>query len=75
MLIVQRVMTRWSPAGRGAAAATQRRAVPTALLLPEVPDAELVVHDVHAFEVCDRLSMTVLTCPHLLRNGTAGPGR
>jgi hypothetical protein len=61
MLIVQRVVTRWSPAGRGAAAATRRRAVPTALPLPDVPDADLVVHDVHAHESDDyRLGMRSL---------------
>src|SRR4051794_34767096 len=50
MLIVQRVVTRWSQAGRGAAAATRRRQVPTALPLPAVPDVDVVVHDVHAQE-------------------------
>jgi len=50
MLIVQRVVTRWSPAGRGAAAATRRRDVPTAHPLPDVAGAALVFHDVHAHE-------------------------
>jgi len=53
MLIVQRVVTRWSAAGRGAAAATRRREVPTVLPLPDGPEADLVVHDVHAHELDD----------------------
>jgi len=51
MLVIQRVVTRWSPAGRGAAAATRRGDVPTALPLPQVPGStDVLVHDVQADE-------------------------
>jgi hypothetical protein len=62
MLVVQRVRIRWSPVGRGAVAATRRRAVPTTLPLPDAPEADLVVHDVHAHEADDyQFSARLLT--------------
>ncbi|GII34765.1 hypothetical protein Pmi06nite_82070 [Planotetraspora mira] len=46
ILIVQRVVVRWSKQGRGAEAATRRRNIPRAFPLPPMPDAPLLLHDV-----------------------------
>nr|WP_062335659.1 hypothetical protein [Herbidospora sakaeratensis] len=45
MLVVQRVLTRWSKAGRGAAAATLRGSLPDRVPLPACT-GEVVFHDV-----------------------------
>lgn len=50
MVVIQRVVVRWSAAGRGAAAANVRRTVPAVLPLPSLPDAPMVLHDVLADE-------------------------
>ncbi|SDL37609.1 hypothetical protein [Nonomuraea jiangxiensis] len=45
MVIVQRIVIRWTKQARGAIEATRRRAIPSAFKVPPVPDAPLVVHD------------------------------
>lgn len=48
MVIVQRIVVRWTKQGRGAVEAARRREIPSAFELPPMPDAPLVVHDVVA---------------------------
>jgi hypothetical protein len=48
MVIVQRIVVRWTKQGRGAVEATRRREIPAAFELPPMPDAPLAVHDVLA---------------------------
>ncbi|GAA0379508.1 hypothetical protein Acor_00890 [Acrocarpospora corrugata] len=50
MLIVQRIVTRWTKQARGGPQATLRSAVPAAFALPPLPDAPLACHDVLAEE-------------------------
>ncbi|ETK34761.1 hypothetical protein [Microbispora sp. ATCC PTA-5024] len=50
MVIVQRIVIRWTKQGRGAAEAARRREVPAAFALPPMPDAPLVHHDLLAEE-------------------------
>ncbi len=50
MVIVQRVVIRWTKQARGAAEATRRREIPPAFELPPIPGAPLVVHDLLAEE-------------------------
>ncbi|MGW0802655.1 hypothetical protein [Nonomuraea sp. NPDC002799] len=50
MVIVQRIVIRWTKQTRGATEALQRREIPSAFELPPVPDAPLVVHDLLAEE-------------------------
>ncbi|GIH71498.1 hypothetical protein [Sphaerimonospora thailandensis] len=50
MVIVQRIVVRWTKRGRGAAEAALRRDIPSAFELPPMPDAPLVVHDLLADE-------------------------
>jgi hypothetical protein len=45
VVIVQRILIRWTKQARGAAEATHRREIPSAFELPPMPDAPLVVHD------------------------------
>ncbi|GAA5066187.1 hypothetical protein HNP84_001189 [Thermocatellispora tengchongensis] len=48
MVVVQRIVTRWSKQSRGAAEATRRGALPTALPVPPAPEGAgpLLLHDV-----------------------------
>ncbi|WP_155343623.1 hypothetical protein [Acrocarpospora pleiomorpha] len=48
MLIVQRIVIRWTKQGRGADEAAKRREVPTAFSLPPPPDAQLTCHNILA---------------------------
>ncbi|GIH28156.1 hypothetical protein Aph01nite_64660 [Acrocarpospora phusangensis] len=50
MVIVQRIVTRWSKRARGAGAAVRRRTIPLAFELPPMPAEPLVVHDLLAAE-------------------------
>ncbi|MFI6790880.1 hypothetical protein ACIBG4_26485 [Nonomuraea sp. NPDC050383] len=50
MVIVQRIVVRWTKHVRGAAEATRRREIPSTFELPPMPDAPLVVHDLLAEE-------------------------
>lgn len=50
MVIVQRIVVRWSKRGRGAAEAARRGEVPAAFELPPLPEAPLAVHDLLAAE-------------------------
>ncbi|WP_440063608.1 hypothetical protein [Streptosporangium sp. OZ121] len=50
MVIVQRIVIRWTKQARGAEEATRRREIPSAFELPPTPDAPLVVHDLLADE-------------------------
>ena len=50
MVIVQRIVVRWTKQGRGAEEAARRREIPSAFAVPAGPDAPLVVHDVVAEE-------------------------
>ncbi|MEZ0073220.1 hypothetical protein [Planotetraspora sp. GP83] len=50
MVIVQRVVVRWTKRGRGAGEAARRREIPSAFELPPMPDGPLLLHDVLADE-------------------------
>ncbi|MCW2877256.1 MAG: hypothetical protein JWQ95_1356 [Sphaerisporangium sp.] len=50
VVIVQRIVIRWTKQARGAEEATRRREIPSAFKLPPMPDAPLVVHDLLADE-------------------------
>jgi hypothetical protein len=50
MVIVQRIVVRWTKQGRGADQAARRREIPSAFPLPPMPDEPLVLHDVVADE-------------------------
>ncbi|WP_066372656.1 hypothetical protein [Herbidospora mongoliensis] len=54
MLVVQRVLTRWSKVGRGAAAATLRGSLPDRVPLPACT-GDVVFHDVIASPWSERL--------------------
>ena len=45
MVIVQRIVIRWTKQARGAVEARRRGGIPSAFELPPMPDAPLVVHD------------------------------
>ncbi|MEV0151985.1 MULTISPECIES: hypothetical protein [unclassified Nonomuraea] len=50
MVIVQRIVIRWTKHARGADEAKRRREIPLAFELPPMPDEPLVVHDLLAEE-------------------------
>lgn len=71
MLVVQRVVTRWSKAGRGAAAATLRGSLPDRVPLPACT-GEAVFHDVVASPWSERLRE--LTLPATVAGLRVEPG-
>jgi len=61
VVVIQRVVVRWSAAGRGAAAANVRRSIPEVLPLPSLPDDPIVLHDVLAWDALGYAPKAIVT--------------
>ena len=61
VVVIQRVVVRWSAAGRGAAAANVRRSIPEVLPLPSLPDDPIVLHDVLAWDALGYAPKSIVT--------------